>query len=222
MGKKLIALVLILSVSGAASATTLTLTRSGSGTLNTNDTERIYVWVDDSGLDSLVATMNVTNGTFSAGMSAADSVDYGVQATSVPTSWGGGTAVTGGWQSGLSFDTDISNGNTTAELGFGHFGSTLYGPTDTFVIADVPENNTNSNLLYNISVAWIELQAAGTGDMVLSWNDGSQFGQGSTIVTGGSPIFGPSLTVSAVPEPMTIALLGLGGLFLRRRKLNRQ
>lgn len=30
--------------------------------------------------------------------------------------------------------------------------------------------------------------------------------------------YGSAVTITAVPEPMTIALLGLGGLFLRRRK----
>lgn len=34
----------------------------------------------------------------------------------------------------------------------------------------------------------------------------------------GQPSFGPGLTITQVPEPMTIALLGLGGLFLLRRR----
>ena len=38
------------------------------------------------------------------------------------------------------------------------------------------------------------------------------------LLTGGWGDSGYSLTVTVVPEPMTMALLGLGGLFLRRRK----
>jgi len=31
-------------------------------------------------------------------------------------------------------------------------------------------------------------------------------------------VYGGALEIHVVPEPITIALLGLGGLFLRRRK----
>ena len=34
----------------------------------------------------------------------------------------------------------------------------------------------------------------------------------------GMPAYGPGVTITQVPEPMTLALLGLGGLFLVRRR----
>jgi hypothetical protein len=34
----------------------------------------------------------------------------------------------------------------------------------------------------------------------------------------GATQIGEGIPITAVPEPMTIALLGLGGLFLRRRR----
>ena len=44
------------------------------------------------------------------------------------------------------------------------------------------------------------------------------YGKGGTVNVVWTPMNGGTTTVTAVPEPMTIALLGLGGLFLRRRR----
>jgi hypothetical protein len=220
MVKKLLILFLVLGLATAASATTLTLTRSGSGTLNASDTEKIYVYVNDSDMDSLAATLTVTNGTFTANLiGQSDADDYGVYVSTTPTAWGGGSSVAGGWQTDLSSDSVRSVSNTKAEIGLGMFGSTLYGPTDTAAMADIPyPNEGGAFAYYTVSLAYVELQAAGTGDMVLSWVNGSQFGTSSRMTDGSLPTFGASLTIPAVPEPMTIALLGLGGLLLRRRR----
>jgi hypothetical protein len=47
-------------------------------------------------------------------------------------------------------------------------------------------------------------------------------GEGDVVLTLGDPMFTPiestQITITQTPEPMTMALLGLGGLFLRRRK----
>ena len=52
-----------------------------------------------------------------------------------------------------------------------------------------------------------------TVSTILSWGSATDW-----HTTGGSIILGPSVPINVVPEPMTVALLGLGGLFLRRRK----
>ena len=44
------------------------------------------------------------------------------------------------------------------------------------------------------------------------------YGPYSVLLDGVAPTAWNSLVITVVPEPMTIALLGLGGLFLRRRK----
>jgi len=48
---------------------------------------------------------------------------------------------------------------------------------------------------------------------LLSWGSATDW-----HTTGGSITLGDAVMVNVVPEPMTVALLGLGGLFLRRRK----
>lgn len=63
----------------------------------------------------------------------------------------------------------------------------------------------------NTIVSGMKLVAAegGAGDIVLTLYDGDLNFQSSYTV---------SVVASVIPEPITIGLLGLGGLFLRRRK----
>lgn len=97
-----------------------------------------------------------------------------------------------GWDPSLSFDPAVAPGQ--AEVGLGTFGAPPVGP-----------------------VAWYEVHCNGPDPVVVTLSPGTQFG-GSMDSLYGVPQIGGSVTIYQTPEPMTVALLGLGGLFLRRRK----
>ena len=64
-------------------------------------------------------------------------------------------------------------------------------------------------------VGFVDVAYTG-GTQLVSIAAGSTYG-GSYDVTGSAPMFSQGV-VEIVPEPMTIALLGLGGLFMLRRR----
>lgn len=101
-------------------------------------------------------------------------------------------AVSYGWDEGLSFDPIVTG--QSAEIGMGNFGGNA-GPI----------------------VGYYELHCDGPGDVVVTLSSGSYFG-GSMDINYGTPDIYGELVIHQVPEPMTMGLLGLGGLFLRRRK----
>lgn len=124
----------------------------------------------------------------------------------------------GGWQPGLSFDT-VLTGGIKAEIGLGHFGSTIYGPTsDPVVVMPLAGGDIGDMVPRNTPIAYIDVLATGMGTVTLTMVDGSQLG--AHTLDGDGPIagFGSPLVLDTVPEPMTIALLGLGGLALLRRR----
>jgi len=58
-----------------------------------------------------------------------------------------------------------------------------------------------------------------TGDVILGYDpDWVSFFDGNAVDRWQDVVVGGPLTITVIPEPMTIALLGLGGLLLRRRK----
>ena len=92
---------------------------------------------------------------------------------------------------------------------------TLYAPSpDTMALDDgtygagyIRAYLTTPTITGVIGVWWdLELHCDATGDVTINLYNG-----------GGSSIIDVA-TIHQIPEPMTIALLGLGGLFLRRRK----
>ena len=110
-----------------------------------------------------------------------------------------------------SFATWAEPEPAIASNGIAYFGGV--GPT-----AGITSPYGDVDLVWNL-----EITAAGTGNITI---DLGLNGTTSYSVAGGGELSWVNavegdlgdLTIYAVPEPITIALLGLGGLFLRRRK----
>lgn len=99
-----------------------------------------------------------------------------------------------GWDPSLSFPVILEPGGQSVEIGLGNFMGNM-----------------------NTIVAFFRLQCTGPGTVVVELTPGMSFG-GSGDLTMMPPIIEGTLTIHQIPEPMTIALFGFGGLFLLRRR----
>lgn len=215
--KKLLALLLVLGLSGVASATTVSL-MDPEATVDTMGM-RIYIAVDLTGLEQLSVTITAAgDATITGGILASEAGDYGVEVDD----WGIAIFTDGGFQSGLSFDTVITGG-TKAEIGLGHYESTIYGATDLPVVvlpvlAGDLGGDYPTTVQANTPIAYIDIVATAMGSVTLTMVDGSVYGDNTLDGEGLIAGFGSPLVLNTIPEPATIVLLGLGGLLLRRRK----
>jgi hypothetical protein len=97
-----------------------------------------------------------------------------------------------GWDPDLSFDPDVAA--ASAEIGLGTFGTPPLGDVGYYIV-----------------------HCDGQEPVVVGLGPGDKFG-GSLDKDFAVPDIIGQVTVHQIPEPMTVALLGLGGLALLRRR----
>jgi hypothetical protein len=97
-----------------------------------------------------------------------------------------------GWDPGLSFDPMVSPDRVI--LGAGNFSGNM-----------------------DEVVGLVEIHCDGIGDVTVTIMADSSLG-GSADMNFGTPEIGGTIVIKQIPEPMTMSLLGLGGLALIRRR----
>lgn len=213
--KKLLVLMLVLCLSSAASAELVEVSVSLIDPEVTVDTVgvRIYIDVDLTGLEDITATITASgDATITGGTLAAEAEFWGAEVTyfthDTSYNW------KGGWQDTLSFDTYISGAGSKSELGLAHFGSDIYGATSDPIVTVDTDLSGSPYVAFNTPIAYLDIVATGAGSVTLTMVGGSKFGSANPQIIG----YGSSLVLSTIPEPMTVVLLGLGSLFLMRRR----
>ena len=127
---------------------------------------------------------------------------------------GTGSGVTAGkWEGSLGPPTGsaiLACACTDAGCGYGYTVASGFASCTIIANTFVGSSQTIGEKV-QMAGAWFVIDISG-----MSLNDTSSL-DAYNASNGWDPKIG-TLTIKAVPEPMTIALLGLGGLFLRRRK----
>lgn len=233
--KKVLVLMLVLAMVSLAQATVVDVTvvdlGTSGGRLGGSDLDELQ----SGDIVGLMIVLNVNPGSFPAG--TYPSYDgYVMSAMDLTLT----ASVTGSMSApaGTKLDPWIENADWTFPgtpavvsdvLSTGAYASmaATLGTTQGIDVYDVA---TTTSWVITDLLGGMKITADGVGgDIGLSWGLATTPGQYYDYVGDGfcpDPVannitlgdLGGQLVIHAVPEPMTIALLGLGGLFLRRRK----
>ena len=121
-----------------------------------------------------------------------------------------------GWFSGTIADTSVAS--FTAVTGdpcnMGHDGyASLYSKGGVNYVYGYVKDTTSPFIL--ATGIWVEVTIHAVGDVTSLTSTTA-----NTLGNGGTTAYAPNdvLVINHIPEPMTITLLGLGGLLLRRKK----
>lgn len=186
--KKLFALALVLSVASLASAGLQWV--SSTGTFDVNPGEIITL------------TLNATDGAKASGVSIGHITDNGAL--------GGFDA----WGFNAGFTTVGSAGLDGAT--FNGMASTAYAADDILWLDAISTSDSFADGLLTLTYR-VGAEAAGTV-ITLSGGALDMTGQGNEVRLLSGFVGMPEVALNVVPEPATMALLGLGALVLRRRK----
>ena len=202
--RKLLVLLLVLGLVSAVQATTVNFTINGLteyvGTAGETVTIKIIADSKCFGIDSLMA---VEATAVDSANRATAATDMDGSAPALPTIGVGMTLAEAGYlensgSNGVLFDyfSEYSVDGVAAGIVLASFSYTI-GPVPNYWVAPLVTGTPYYDIVG-------DLYAAGVS--------------AASLDVGGAPTLVPIGGVHIIPEPVTIVLLGLGGLFLRRRK----
>jgi hypothetical protein len=195
--KKLVAIALVLAVASMANAGIAFVTSTGATTVNAGDVITVQLKSSDlamtGGFNIGILTDFGANGTLSAPAISASLTQLG----SYEVLNTAANAVKGG-TSALIYNAAAYGALNTGGVAFS-FSYTVPTGSSTIVIGGLP---VGQYYMYSDGEAY---------------NDGAATMANMSVAGAPTDVAIGNLTLSVVPEPMTLGLLSLGGLFLRRR-----
>jgi hypothetical protein len=138
-----------------------------------------------------------------------------------------GPAPQGWWGWSLSLDMLVAGPGTldistiTKPTGYWNADLSKITVTPTGALLDFVANDIGT-VPPGIILDHFLLHCDDRGDVVIKLVENPNTAAGATLETDGGDLYellaGPGIIIHQIPEPMTLTLLGLGGLFLARRK----